>query len=182
MKRPRSWEQDRKRHFRGNGCVYVVSSAASCPLFPSLWSTEIKKFPHGKMHGEMGVVTLTDGDTFTCTMHTDRPSKRVLTKAFLMKIITTSVRKNLEVNQLSMEKITGREREGIGEATRNRIWTREIRGKGERRWFVLERPRRDTNEGRERRWINRSDRNLKATVTSKLMRERTLAVGSAITD
>lgn len=94
-----------------------------CPLFLSLWLTEIEKFPHGKMHGEMGVVTFTDGDTFTCTVHTDRPSKRVLTKAFLMKIITISIcakkSRSAEVNQLSMEKITGREREGIGEATRN---------------------------------------------------------------
>ena len=97
----------------------LLQRGPGCPLFPSLWLTEIEKFPHGKMHGEMGVVTFTDGDTFTCTMHTDRPSKRVLTKAFLMKIITLSVRKNREVNQLSMEKITGREREGIGEATRN---------------------------------------------------------------
>ena len=41
----------------------------------------VGKFQNGKMHGEGGVVTFMDGDTFTGTMHKDRPRKGVLTKA-----------------------------------------------------------------------------------------------------
>ena len=50
-----------------------------CPLHPSPWLTERERFQNGKIHGGIGVVTFTDGDTITGTMHNDRPSKRVLT-------------------------------------------------------------------------------------------------------
>ena len=66
---------------RLNGEGWCINNGAACKASERFVLACYKgEFHNGKMHGQ-GTVTFKDGDIFAGTMHMDRPSSGVLTKA-----------------------------------------------------------------------------------------------------